>query len=97
MLNFFRLIAALEGISYLALFYNMLVNKPNNPELYQQLLYPIGMTHGILFVLYVVLAIYLKTEYKWSIDRKSTRLNSSHVRTSYAVFCLKIKLDSRDN
>src|SRR5690625_6027870 len=24
-------------------------------------------------------------------DRKSTRLNSSHVATSYAVFCLKIK------
>src|SRR5690554_7672590 len=24
-----------------------------------------------------------------SIDRKSTRLNSSHVRISYAVFCLK--------
>src|SRR3989442_7013142 len=24
-------------------------------------------------------------------DRKSTRLNSSHVRISYAVFCLKIK------
>lgn len=69
MLNFFRLIAALEGISYLALFYNMLVNKPTNPELYQKLLYPIGMTHGILFVLYVVLAIYLKTEYKWSMKK----------------------------
>src|SRR5690554_7232157 len=26
------------------------------------------------------------------IDRKSTRLNSSHVRISYAVFCLKKKL-----
>src|SRR5690625_5307826 len=25
------------------------------------------------------------------IDRKSTRLNSSHVATSYAVFCLKKK------
>src|SRR5690606_42078809 len=25
------------------------------------------------------------------IDRKSTRLNSSHVKISYAVFCLKIK------
>src|SRR3989442_12053100 len=24
-----------------------------------------------------------------SLDRKSTRLNSSHVRISYAVFCLK--------
>src|SRR5690554_7313671 len=29
-------------------------------------------------------------------DRKSTRLNSSHVRISYAVFCLKKKI-SRDN
>src|SRR3989442_6355611 len=27
------------------------------------------------------------------IDRKSTRLNSSHVRISYAVFCLKKKTD----
>src|SRR5690625_5721995 len=26
-------------------------------------------------------------------DRKSTRLNSSHVATSYAVFCLKKKKD----
>src|SRR5690606_40214034 len=24
-----------------------------------------------------------------TVDRKSTRLNSSHVKTSYAVFCLK--------
>src|SRR3989442_7780010 len=30
-----------------------------------------------------------------SLDRKSTRLNSSHVRISYAVFCLKKKKTSR--
>src|SRR3989442_8715602 len=29
------------------------------------------------------------------IDRKSTRLNSSHVRISYAVFCLKKKKRDR--
>src|SRR5690554_7660972 len=28
---------------------------------------------------------------KEGLDRKSTRLNSSHVRISYAVFCLKKK------
>src|SRR5436305_9286335 len=28
------------------------------------------------------------------LDRKSTRLNSSHVRISYAVFCLKKKTTS---
>src|SRR5699024_11257863 len=30
---------------------------------------------------------------KWKGDRKSTRLNSSHVSISYAVFCLKKKND----
>src|SRR5256885_5172498 len=30
------------------------------------------------------------------IDRKSTRLNSSHLVISYAVFCLKKKNNSRD-
>src|SRR5690554_7612349 len=32
-----------------------------------------------------------------SIDRKSTRLNSSHVRISYAVFCLKKKKNTKYN
>src|SRR5690606_41506786 len=32
------------------------------------------------------------TERAWNLlDRKSTRLNSSHVKNSYAVFCLKKK------
>src|SRR5690606_40474635 len=30
-----------------------------------------------------------------TVDRKSTRLNSSHVKISYAVFCLKKKKDAR--
>src|SRR2546430_10023343 len=29
-----------------------------------------------------------------SVDRKSTRLNSSHSQISYAVFCLKKKIES---
>src|SRR3712207_7735154 len=28
---------------------------------------------------------------RWYLDRKSTRLNSSHANISYAVFCLKKK------
>src|SRR5690606_39500229 len=31
------------------------------------------------------------TAYQPVLDRKSTRLNSSHVKNSYAVFCLKKK------
>src|SRR5256885_7636356 len=29
---------------------------------------------------------------RWGLDRKSTRLNSSHLVISYAVFCLKKKI-----
>src|SRR2546426_1262102 len=36
-------------------------------------------------------AIVLDGRDAWSIDRKSTRLNSSHLVISYAVFCLKKK------
>src|SRR5690625_7025042 len=32
-----------------------------------------------------------KVKYWMTLDRKSTRLNSSHVAISYAVFCLKKK------
>src|SRR5690606_41382140 len=32
------------------------------------------------------------SEWLCRIDRKSTRLNSSHVKISYAVFCLKKKI-----
>src|SRR5690349_23107475 len=35
---------------------------------------------------------HLRLVSKIAIDRKSTRLNSSHVEISYAVFCLKKKM-----
>ncbi|MET0758998.1 MAG: DUF3817 domain-containing protein [Flavobacterium sp.] len=66
MLRFFKIIAILEGISYLVLFFNMLFIKPSNLALYKTLLYPIGMSHGVLFILYVLLAFLLKNAQKWN-------------------------------
>src|SRR5690625_5429472 len=40
---------------------------------------------------YRLLLLETKSELNQTIDRKSTRLNSSHVAISYAVFCLKKK------
>ncbi|REG97950.1 DUF3817 domain-containing protein [Flavobacterium aquicola] len=65
MLKIFKITAILEGISYLVLFSNMLFIKPTNMELYKTLLYPIGMSHGVLFIGYVLLAILLKNVQKW--------------------------------
>ena len=39
----------------------------------------------------------IRTFYRADIERKSTRLNSSHLRSSYAVFCLKKKALSSAN
>src|SRR5256885_13082158 len=47
---------------------------------------------GVLGDLHRRLAAELATQ----IDRKSTRLNSSHLVISYAVFCLKKKKESVD-
>lgn len=65
MLKIFKIAALLEGVSYLALFTNMLVVKPTNVAFYKALLFPIGMAHGILFISYIILAIMLKFEQNW--------------------------------
>src|SRR3712207_8691464 len=44
---------------------------------------------GLLFVDAVAKGTYSKSQ--MPVDRKSTRLNSSHANISYAVFCLKKK------
>src|SRR5436305_11646639 len=51
-----------------------------------RLLRVLGQVALELLAAVLVAALRLKRE-----DRKSTRLNSSHVRISYAVFCLKKK------
>ncbi|HLA56128.1 MAG TPA: DUF3817 domain-containing protein [Flavobacterium sp.] len=65
MLRIFKIVALLEGVSYLVLFGNMLLIKHNNPELYHTLLFPIGMAHGLLFISYIILAFMLRAEENW--------------------------------
>jgi integral membrane protein len=67
MIRIFKNIAILEGISYLVLFANMLIIKPSNIDLYKSLLYPIGMTHGLLFIGYVLLAVSLRNSQGWNL------------------------------
>ena len=77
MVRIFKNIAILEGISYLVLFANMLLIKPTNLALYKTFLYPIGMTHGILFIGYVLLAVLIKNTQKWSFGTLSIVLIAS--------------------
>jgi integral membrane protein len=66
MLRIFKIVALLEGISYLLLLANMLFIKPNDMVLYKNLLFPIGMSHGILFVAYIYLTFANYASQKWN-------------------------------
>src|SRR3712207_7779594 len=55
-----------------------------SPQLQQDELRRFHAEHGILTEAWSPLA-------QGAVDRKSTRLNSSHANISYAVFCLKKK------
>src|SRR5690606_40001508 len=48
---------------------------------------------GLLFSITAIPVLYLFLQNIG--DRKSTRLNSSHVKISYAVFCLKKKISCK--
>lgn len=64
LLSVFRIIALLEGVSYILLLFIATPIKylANDPQ-YVKLL---GMPHGVLFMAYVVFAIYISSDMKWS-------------------------------
>nr|WP_241738290.1 DUF3817 domain-containing protein [Psychroserpens luteus] len=63
----FKIIALLEGISYLLLFGNMLFIKPYFLDIYKTLLFPMGMAHGLLFITYIILALLFSNKLKWDV------------------------------
>src|SRR5690606_11204748 len=53
---------------------------------------PVRLSRNMVrFFLFALLLLLIGGGFYWWQDRKSTRLNSSHVKISYAVFCLKKK------
>src|SRR5690606_40546455 len=68
----------------------------NTPEVYepQMLITELDSVNTQLLIQDVVVnynELYTQNSNDLEADRKSTRLNSSHVKISYAVFCLKKK------
>lgn len=79
MFKFFKFTAFAEGISFLILLANMLIIKTLNFDLYKTFLRPIGMAHGILFILYIILASLLKADKEWSFKQFSYIILASFI------------------
>ena len=67
MVQFFKIVAILEGTSFLVLLANMIFIKPTNFVLYKTTLNPIGMSHGFLFIGYCLLALLIKKSQNWDL------------------------------
>src|SRR4051812_16207940 len=67
MTRLFKIIATLEGISLLALLFVAMPLKYvwDMPEYVRM----VGMAHGLLFIVYIVLACILMSEFKWPIGK----------------------------
>lgn len=63
-INIFKIIAFLEGISYILLLFIAVPIKyfGDNPKYVQWL----GMPHGLLFIAYIILAIIIGANLKWN-------------------------------
>jgi len=64
MINLFKIVSLLEGVSYLLLLFIATPIKylQGNAEYVKML----GMPHGLLFVAYIIIAIMLKFELNWN-------------------------------
>jgi integral membrane protein len=67
MVRLFKIIATLEGISALFLFFVAMPLKYIWHK--EEYMHSAGMTHGVLFVTYIVIATMLKMELKWPIKK----------------------------
>src|SRR5690554_7161342 len=85
-------VASIVGLGTFAVAQPLLDLLGRNPEFFVARRFPAPdiwlLAAGLLLVPLVVACLILALR---AVDRKSTRLNSSHVRTSYAVFCSKKK------
>lgn len=92
MINFFRLVSVLEGMSYIAILSVTL------GIISREFVSIIGMTHGILFMLYVMLSLRVSDQQKWSISRWSLLFIASFVPFAFIAVerYLKRILDAAD-
>ena len=62
MVTLFRIISYLEGVSYVLLLFATTIKYCLSNEYWVQIL---GMPHGILFLIYVFIAIFLGFKFNW--------------------------------
>jgi integral membrane protein len=94
MIKIFKTVAILEGISYLVLISNMLIVKFMNIDLYHKLVFPIGLSHGLLFIVYIIFALIIGISKNWLLKNIGIILLASII--PFATFFVDTKYLKND-
>jgi hypothetical protein len=94
MVKIFKTVAILEGISYLVLISNMLIVKFMNIDLYHKLVFPIGLSHGLLFIVYIIFALIIGISKNWLLKNIGIILLASII--PFATFFVDTKYLKND-
>ena len=74
MLKTFRILSLIEGLSLLALLF---VAMPAKYQFGYDFVFPVGMTHGVLWIGYVVLSLAVSHQQRWSVMKWLMALGAS--------------------
>lgn len=74
MLKTFRILSLIEGLSLLVLLF---IAMPAKYQLGHDFVFPVGMTHGILWIIYVVVSLAVSHQQHWSVMKWLMALGAS--------------------
>ena len=91
MLNFFRLLSLIEGLSLIVL---LLIAMPAKYQFGHDFVWPVGMTHGMLWLGYVVASLLVSHLQRWSVWAWLLALVSSVVPFGFLLLDRRLKREA---
>ncbi|MDY0023031.1 DUF3817 domain-containing protein [Arenimonas caeni] len=88
MLRSFRLLSLIEGLSLLVLLF---VAMPAKYQFGHDFVWPVGMTHGVLWLAYVLASLVVSHLRKWSVGAWLLALLSSVVPFGFVLLDRRLK------
>ena len=91
MLKFFRVLSLVEGLSLIVLLF---IAMPAKYRFGHDFVWPVGMTHGVLWMAYVLASMLVSHRLRWSVLAWLLALVSSVVPFGFVLLDRRLKRES---
>ena len=88
MLKTFRIFSLIEGLSLLVL---LLIAMPAKYQFGYDFIFPVGMAHGVLWIIYLVLSLATSHQQRWSVMTWLMTLGASVIPFAFIFIDQRLK------